>query len=298
MGPEAPLRDVVSFDGEPASTNEVIAGVVGQVANLLEVQGASSSRVAAYRRAASAVRVHGGALTDVLAAEGMTVFAKVVGRRLAGTMAEIVASGRLAFLDTLRGEVDARHLAGTEVGMGARLARRVHEALGIVTITELEIAARDGRLANVRGFGDRRVEAIHDRLATRLGHRVRGRHVVMPVVRVPVEELLDVDREYWHEAAAGRLPCITPYNDNGRDNGRDNGGGNGRDHRAVPILHVSRGERQYTAMAARSGPPHELGTTTDWVVLYVEAPLGGRQAMVVTETVGAHAGRRVLRGQQ
>jgi hypothetical protein len=281
MRPDAPVRDILVAEGE-VSTNETIAALFDQVANLLEAQGAASARVAGYRRAASAVRGHRRPVPDVLAREGLTAIAKVVGQRLAGALAEIAVTGRLSFLDTLRGEVDPTHLA-TELGLGARLVRRVHEALGIVTLTELEIAARDGRLANVRGFGKRRVEAIHDRLATRLGRLGRDRQVIVPVVRVPVEEMLDVDGEYGREAAAGRLPCITPN-------------GTGRGRRSFPILHVARGDRQYTAMALHSGPAHELGTTTDWLLLYVEAPLGGRQAMVVTETTGALAGRRVLRG--
>jgi CBS domain-containing protein len=43
---------------------------------------------------------------------------------------------------------------------GAELAKSIHEQLGVGTLEELEIAALEGRLASVRGFGARPVKTV------------------------------------------------------------------------------------------------------------------------------------------
>lgn len=58
--------------------------------------------------------------------------------------------------DRLEGEVAPEDLFTTVPGIGDELARRIHDALEIETLEELELAAHDGRLQTVDGFGPRR----------------------------------------------------------------------------------------------------------------------------------------------
>ena len=55
------------------------------------------------------------------------------------------------------------------------LFRSIHRRLGIETLEELEIAAHDGRLEGLEGFGARRVRGIRDALAGILGRSARRR---------------------------------------------------------------------------------------------------------------------------
>jgi hypothetical protein len=81
---------------------------------------------------------------------------------------------------------------------------------------QLEVAAHDGRLAAVAGFGERRTRLVRDQLdATlrRFGHPVRRK---LPAVWVEapaapsVEALLSVDAEYRARALAGELRTTAP----------------------------------------------------------------------------------------
>jgi hypothetical protein len=279
-------------NGQPvrarAPTNAAIAVVFDEVAHLLEAQGANRPRVRSYRRLAAVIRRVQRPVAETLIKEGVAGLAAMTKTSpgLAAAIAEIVATGHLGLLDGLRGALHPERLLVREAGIGNRLARRVEETLGIVTLAELQVAAADGRLASVPGFAARRVQTVDRELATRLGARAPGRSTRASVFRVPLEELLDVDRQYRAGAVEGRLPRIAPPED--RTGGFP----------WPPILHTARGERQYTALFAGTALAHVLEKTNDWVVVYAEDPRGRRQAMVVTETVGPHAGERVVRGRE
>ena len=103
----------------------------------------------------------------------------------------------------------------------------------------------------------------------------------------PVEMLLDVDREYRDAAEARRLPRIAPrrFNPTGEA--------------WLPILHTERDHWHFTALFSNTFRAHALERTRDWVVVYFHAdtrPEG--QRTIVTETSGALAGRRVVRGRE
>jgi hypothetical protein len=104
----------------------------------------------------------------------------------------------------------------------------------------------------------------------------------------PVEELLDVDREYRERAAAGTLYRIAPRRMNPH-------------HEAwLPILHTTRGPRHYTALYSNTPHAHEQHATHDWVVLYFDhdGRGGERQCTVITSRFGPLAGHRIVRGRE
>jgi hypothetical protein len=102
-----------------------------------------------------------------------------------------------------------------------------------------------------------------------------------------VELLLDVDREYRHRAAAGRLPLIAPRRFN-------------PERKAwLPVLHTHRGPWHFTALFSNTARAHELGRTHDWVVIYYyDGDHKEAHCMVVTRPWGPYAGRRVVRGRE
>jgi hypothetical protein len=270
-----------------APGNEETAQLLDEAAALLEAQHANPFRSMAYRRAASAVRQLAWPVSEVATGGTDTLMAALdIGERLARTIAEIVETGRLRLLDRLRGETDPEAVIATIAGMGPQLARRVHEDLGIATLEELEIAAHDGRLSTVRGFGRRRIRAVIDALAARLAGRKRHAVLTPAHARPSVAEILDVDRQYRGEAAAGVLRRIAPrrFNPQGRA--------------WLPILHAERGDRHYTALFSNTARAHASGRVGDWVVIYLDDGDAEWQATVVTERRGALAGRRVVRGRE
>jgi hypothetical protein len=99
--------------------------------------------------------------------------------------------------------------------------------------------------------------------------------------------LLQVDRMYRERAAAGLLRKIAPR--------RFNPGGEAW----LPIMHASHDDWRFTVLFSNTRLAHELGKTTDWVVIYhqKEGQPEGRST-VVTATRGPNAGRRTVRGRE
>ncbi len=274
-------------------TNLDVADALERVSDLLDAQGANAWRVRAYRAAAQTARTWPRPLLEVYEEEGQRGLQGLpsIGRSIAAAVREILVTGRLALLDHLEGEVGPEGLFTTVPGIGEDLARRIHDALGIDSLEDLEMAAHDGRLADVRGFGPRRVHAVRDALATLLGQAGRRRALridarSLPAAAPSVTVLLDVDADYRQRAAAGRLRKIAPRRFNPKGEAW------------LPIFHTEGGGWSFTAMWSNTARAHALGTTNDWVVVFYEQDGREGQATVVTETRGPLEGRRVVRGRE
>lgn len=267
--------------------NVDIARRLEEVADLLEAQNAVSFRVQAYRRAAHAVRLLSRPLHEIWRERGEEGLREATGagERLARSFRTLLSTGRLPMLDRLRGETDPVALIESVPGIGRVWAERLYVDFGIDSLEDLEAAAHDGRLANLAGFGRKRIAGISDALATRLG-RVRFSERPHSANEPSVAELLDVDREYRSRAASGDLPKIAPH--------RFNPGGEAW----LPILHTQRGDRHYTALYSNTARAHEFDRTHDWVVVYSEHGAEERQATIVTARIGPLSGKRVVRGRE
>ncbi|MBZ5611901.1 MAG: DNA-binding protein [Acidobacteriia bacterium] len=266
--------------------NAQVATRLDEVADLLAEQGASPFRVQAYRRGAETVRRLPRPVSEILEQEGLEGLRKLpgIGDRLGIAIRDILHFGRLPMLDRLRGESDPVELLQTVPGIGPVHAERLHHELGVDSLEDLEAAAHDGRLADVAGLGHKRVTGIMDSLATRLG-RLRP-PAPADADQAPVDELLDVDREYRESADAGKLHKIAPRRFNPLGDAW------------LPILHTHRGDRHYTALFSNTARAHKLGKTGDWVILYYDGARGERQSTVITSQFGALKGRRIVRGRE
>jgi putative hydrolase len=266
--------------------NEDVAGRLEEVARLLEAQGANRFRVRAYDRAAETVRRVPRPISELIEQEGMEGLQALpgVGISIARAIRDMLAHGRLAMLERLRGESDPTNLLASVPGIGRTLADRLYHDLGIETLEDLEAAAHDGRLEQLLGFGTKRLAGIRDSLAHRL-QRIKPPAVTNH--RAPsVTEILDVDREYREKAAAGELVKIAPRRLN--------------PSRAawLPVLHTTRGRRHYTALFSNTALAHRLGRTNDWVVIYWDNGRGERQCTVITAGHGPLKGQRIVRGRE
>jgi hypothetical protein len=285
----------------PPPDNSFLATRLREAADLLEQQGANPFRVRAYRRAADTVERWPDDVTELALREGQEGLVALpgVGRAIAGGLIEMAKTGRWSQLERMRGTMDPEQVFRTLPGVGEALAHQIHDVLHADSLVELEIAAHDGRLAQVPGVGPQRVAMIRASLAERLGRaHPHSRPSVgtashpahdppVPPDEPGVSDLLDVDAEYLRGSAAGCLPRIAPR--------RFNPGGEAW----LPILHTQRGPWHFTALFSNTPRAHRLDRTRDWVVVYFHSdhePEG--QRTVVTETQGPLAGRRVVRGRE
>jgi putative hydrolase len=268
----------------PLSQNERIAGKLREAADILQAQRANPFRIRAFRQAADRVAGLDIDVGDLLAARGVAGLVALpgIGAGIAAAINELVRTGRWSQLERLHGTLDPERLFRSIPGVGPTLARHIHEQLEIDTLEALEAAAHDRRLAAVPGMGARRTAMIRAELATLLGRR-RTRRLSEP----SVDALLDVDAEYRRRAATGRLSRIAPR--------RFNAAGAAW----LPVLHTERGPWRFTVLFSNTARAHELGRTRDWVVVYFHSDGEAEgQRTIVTETRGALAGRRVVRGRE
>jgi len=280
-----------SGDGSPGRTtgraNAMVADRLRELANLLEQQDAGRFRVAAYRRAADTVDTLPNDLADILKAEGVAGLIAIpdIGESIARAIEELVSTGRWMQLERLRGEAEPVALFTSVPGIGPETARRIEETLNIDTLEALEIAAHDGRLESVPGIGPRKAAAIRASLAAMLARRrpLRSDDFEEPDARL----LLEVDRIYRQEAAAGRLRRIAPKRFNPTAEAW------------LPILHLEKDGWTFSVLFSNTALAHQLGRTDDWVVIYFHRDHGAEhQRTVVTETRGPLQGMRVVRGRE
>lgn len=266
------------------SLNATIAGRLDEVALLLEQQGANPYRVAAYRQGAFTLRGLPQSVTEILESEGPEGLMRLqgIGIGLSRTISTLVATGHLPLLDRLRGESTSQKVLMTIPGIGPKLAEKLYDELGIDSLEDLEAAAADGRLKDLAGFGEKRLAGIRDILARRLGRL----ELTFVPRQPPIQELLEVDRQYREKAQAGKLRLIAPRRFNPTREAW------------LPIMHTRRGNRDFTALYSNTKRAHEMNTTHDWVVIYSDD--GSREATstVVTAQRGKLKGRRVVRGRE
>lgn len=267
--------------------NQAIAEKLLELADLLEQQDANPFRVSAYRRAAQTVSARDEPLAELAAREGIEGLDRLpaIGPSIARAIQEMLRTGRWMQLERLRGSLDPEQVFQSIPGIGPELAKRIHGALEIETLAELELAAHDGRLEQVPGVGPRRSRMV----AAALAHMLQRRPArpLAPSAEPDVDTLLDVDHEYRDKAAAGTLRKIAPRRFNPENEAW------------LPILHTQRGEWEFTALFSNTARAHDLGKTDDWVVLYFHSDHGlEAQRTVVTETSGPLQGRRVVRGRE
>ena len=264
--------------------NRYIAKVLGEVANLLQQQNASSFRIEAYRKAADYIASSAPKLREVYDTSGLSGLESLptIGTSIAKAVAEILETGSLATLARLRGSLNPEKLFQSVPTIGPSIARQLHDELHLETLEALEAAAVDGRLGKLKGIGPRRVRSIQHSLESILARR----RPIRPDGQIPpIKAILEVDKEYRSQAARGMLTAITPK--------RFNPTGNNR----IPILHTEMGPWRFTAMFSNTPNAHRFGRTQDWVVIYFEQDGAAEgQCTVVTEHHGPLAGMRVVRG--
>jgi DNA polymerase (family 10) len=148
-------------------TNPDIAAVFEHVADLLEYQGENVVRVRAYRNAARTI----GSMVESLAAiqadpaRALTDL-EGIGSDLAAKIAELLETGRLGFLDELQKKVPAVAFELMRVpGLGPKKAKALIEQLRLTSLDQLEAACKDGRVAELKGFGAKTQAAILENIA-------------------------------------------------------------------------------------------------------------------------------------
>jgi DNA polymerase (family 10) len=141
------------------------AHVLSEIAALLELRAENQFKSRAYRGAAKAVLALETDDITPLLRSGALAKIKGIGASTLAVLTDLVENGESRYLEELRDLPDGILELMRVPGLGPEKIERLHEALGIATLDDLEAAARDGRLATVKGFGEKTAERMPEAIA-------------------------------------------------------------------------------------------------------------------------------------
>lgn len=181
------------MEGLSRMSNIEVAAVLYEVADLLEIKGVRF-KPHAYRRAAQAIETLPEDIADVTR-EGRLDEVPGVGKGIAEKVREVVETGGLAYLESLREELPEGVQELTRIeGIGPKKAIALSHELGIRTVDDLAAAAKAGRIRDLPGFGEKTEQNI---LASiRMSKTARERHLlgyILPIARDIERRLSSLD---------------------------------------------------------------------------------------------------------
>jgi len=151
-------------------TKEEIAGVLEQIATLLELKGENPFKVRAYTNAARAIETFGGNVTNFQDEEAVEKIPGI-GKSIALKIKELANTGSLKYLRELSAEFPAGILELFSLpGLGAKKIKALYDKLQISSIEQLQKACENGRVAELPGFGVTTQEKLCDVIAKRAAH--------------------------------------------------------------------------------------------------------------------------------
>jgi DNA polymerase (family 10) len=151
-------------------TKEEIAGVLEQIATLLELKAENPFKIRAYTNAARAIETFGANVSNFQDEEAV---AKIpgIGKSIALKIKELAETGSLNYFRELSAEFPPGILELFSLpGLGAKKIKALHDRLGISSIAQLQKACEEGRIAELAGFGETTQQKICDAIARRASH--------------------------------------------------------------------------------------------------------------------------------
>jgi DNA polymerase (family X) len=145
--------------------NPDLAAQLDLLADLMELEGADSFRITAYRRAATRIRETGSSVAQ-LALDGRAKELQGIGKTIEEKIVQAIEDGEMHALTKRKSEVPVEVATFMRLpGLGPKTARRLWKELGITTIAALQAAAEAQQLRGLAGIGPKSEEKILAALA-------------------------------------------------------------------------------------------------------------------------------------
>lgn len=173
------------------SANSDVASVLYEIGEILTVKG-DIFRSRAYQMAAQRIT----ALTEdirAIKARGELESIPGVGKSISAVISEVLDTGQSKTLEELRESLPkgVRDLMELE-GVGPKLAMRLNQELGVASIDDLEKAAKEGRVRELKGFGPKKEANI---LVSIDAYRSRQTRFLLGAILPVVDQLTKYMRE-------------------------------------------------------------------------------------------------------
>lgn len=154
--------------------NVDVAEIFSKTADLLEMEDANPFRVRAYRNAARTISGLPQDISEMIRSGESLTELPGIGKDLAGKIKEIVETGTLSQLEELTERVAPQLIQLTKLaGLGPKRVKALHRELGITSPDELKEAARNKKIRELEGFGEKTEQSILEALEQGVGEEDR-----------------------------------------------------------------------------------------------------------------------------
>ena len=134
--------------------NQLVANILYQIADLLDLKGEIFFKTRAYRMAAQTIEVLEEDIDEIVK-EDRLLEIPGVGEGLAKKIKEIVETGKSDYFERLKREIPEGLIHLLDIhGLGPKKVAAIYKNLGITTLEELRKAATTGKLRELEGFGE------------------------------------------------------------------------------------------------------------------------------------------------
>jgi DNA polymerase (family 10) len=140
--------------------NAEVAQLLYNISEILEIKGENTFKIRAYAKAARAIE---GLTEDIekISQEKRLKEIPGVGESIAEKIEEYLSAGKLGFYEELKKQVPKELHEFLKIpGIGPKTLQFLHKEIGIKSVEELEIAAREHRLRRLSHFGETKEENI------------------------------------------------------------------------------------------------------------------------------------------
>ncbi len=172
---------------------EQVAEILVNIATLLDLKGENPFKSRAYLNAARALEGMSEPLDKVVAEERLDEV-EGIGDSIQKKICELIATGKLAYYEELRAATPPGLVAMLDIpGVGPKKIKVLHEELGIETVEQLEQACKGGRVAKLKGFGEKTQANICEGINRRRAYS--SRHLISDALPL-AESLLEALRSH------------------------------------------------------------------------------------------------------
>jgi len=137
--------------------NQEIAKILYEIASYLETEEVAF-KPQAYEKAAITIETLEDSIEEVYKEGGVKALEKIpgVGKSIAEKIEEYIKTGKIKYYEKLKKKLPIRldEIVAVE-GVGPKKAKKLYQELGIRTIEDLEKAAKQGKMRNLEGFGEK-----------------------------------------------------------------------------------------------------------------------------------------------
>jgi DNA polymerase (family 10) len=173
--------------------NNQVVDVLENIAMLLELKGENPYKTRAYTNAARALESLAEPIGKIVAEQRLGQI-KGLGVSLQQKISELVASGKLGYYEDLKAATPPGLVAMLDIpGLGPKKIKTIYEELKINTVEDLESACKEGKVATLKGFGEKTQANICEGIERR--RRYASRRLIVDALPI-AEQLIDELRQH------------------------------------------------------------------------------------------------------